>query len=252
MELLAVVEKQVKNLIKHTLNDCFGTIGNYNNEIGLPFSVMNLSQNHKTAVFELAAGKPKDIDSLAKIVRPHFGIITSIGHAHLKQMKSIEGVLKTKSEIIPNIREGGFLLIPHIEYVDYWKSIRNDITVFTVGDHPDSDYKISMIEPSEKLINFSVYVKEYGQTFDFVTNLLGMHNIQNITAAFICSQLIDNDYLAFQKRLEAFKNNENRLSYLDGLMDQQLLMIPIMQILNQLSQASKFYVTFQKKNHDIW
>ena len=95
---------------------------------------------------------------------------------------------------------------------DYWKSIRNDITVFTFGDHPDSDYKISMIEPSEKLINFSVYVKEYGQTFDFVTNLLGMHNIQNITAAFICSQLIDNDYLAFQKRLEAFKNNENRLS----------------------------------------
>ena len=74
-----------------------------------------------------------------------------------------------------------------------------------------------------------------------------MHNIQNITAAFICSQLIDNDYLAFQKRLEAFKNNENRLSYLDGLMDQQLLMIPIMQILNQLSQASKFYVTFQKE-----
>ena len=202
----------VKNLIKHTLDDCFGTIGNYNNEIGLPFSVMNLSQNHKTAVFELAAGKPKDIDSLAKIVRPHFGIITSIGHAHLKQMKSIEGVLKTKSEIIPNIREGGFLLIPHIEYVDYWKSVRNDITVFTFGDHPDSDYKISMIEPSEKLINFSVYVKEYGQTFDFVTNLLGMHNIQNITAAFICSQLIDNDYLAFQKRLEAFKNNENRLS----------------------------------------
>ena len=103
-------------------------------------------------------------------------------------------------------------MIPHIEYVDYWKSIRNDITVFTFGDHPDSDYKISMIEPSEKLINFSVYVKEYGQTFDFVTNLLGMHNIQNITAAFICSQLIDNDYLAFQKRLEAFKNNENRLS----------------------------------------
>jgi UDP-N-acetylmuramoyl-tripeptide--D-alanyl-D-alanine ligase len=85
----------------------FATFGNLNNQIGVPLSLLSLNENHEMAVIEMGASKPGDIQELVEIAEPNFGLITSIGKAHLEGMGGIEGVVKTKGELYDYIRENG-------------------------------------------------------------------------------------------------------------------------------------------------
>ena len=123
------------NIISSILNKTSKTIGNYNNEIGMPLSIMNASPQSKYLILEIGASKTGDIDYLSKIIRPYVGVITNIGNSHLENLKNINGVLKVKSELINNIRKGGFLIVPNEnkKHLSFWKSIRKDINVYSFG-----------------------------------------------------------------------------------------------------------------------
>ncbi|WP_341904679.1 UDP-N-acetylmuramoyl-tripeptide--D-alanyl-D-alanine ligase [Fluviicola taffensis] len=75
------------------------TQGNFNNHIGVPLTLLQLTQAHEIAVIEMGANKPGDIKELVEIALPTHGIITNIGRAHLEGFKSLEGVIKTKTEL---------------------------------------------------------------------------------------------------------------------------------------------------------
>lgn len=83
------------------------TTGNLNNHFGLPLSILQLKEDHRYGVFEMGASKKGDIIELAQIARPTVGILTNIGPAHLEFFGSMEGVFKTKSELIDGMQEGG-------------------------------------------------------------------------------------------------------------------------------------------------
>jgi len=76
------------------------TSGNLNNQFGTPLSVLELDSSHRYGVFEMGASHPGDIDELTRIVQPTVGILTNIAPAHLEYFGSIEGVFKTKAELI--------------------------------------------------------------------------------------------------------------------------------------------------------
>ena len=122
-------------ILKKTLLSASGTIKNFNNEIGMPLSIMKANRNSNHIVLEMGASKMGDIEYLSSIAKPNIGIITNIGNSHLENLENIEGVLKVKSELVQNIRENGYLIVPgdNKKYVDYWKSIRKDIEIITVG-----------------------------------------------------------------------------------------------------------------------
>ena len=117
------------NIIANSLNNTSKTIGNYNNEIGMPLSIINASTKSKNIVVEIGAAKAGDIDYLSKILNPFIGVITNIGNSHLETLKNINGVLKVKSEIVNNIKKGGYLIVPNEnkKHLSYWKLIRDDI-----------------------------------------------------------------------------------------------------------------------------
>ncbi|TSJ40143.1 UDP-N-acetylmuramoyl-tripeptide--D-alanyl-D-alanine ligase [Fluviicola chungangensis] len=75
------------------------TQGNFNNHIGVPLTLLQLTKVHDIAVIEMGANKPGDIKELVEIALPTHGIITNIGRAHLEGFKSLEGVIKTKTEL---------------------------------------------------------------------------------------------------------------------------------------------------------
>lgn len=75
------------------------TLGNLNNHIGVPLTLLQLTEVHEIAVIEMGANKPGDIKELVEIALPTHGIITNIGRAHLEGFKSLEGVIKTKTEL---------------------------------------------------------------------------------------------------------------------------------------------------------
>ena len=95
------------NIIAKTLRNNSKTLKNYNNEIGVPLSIMNASSKSKYLVLEIGASKFKDIDYLSRIIKPYIGVITNIGNSHLEILKNIDGVFKVKSELIKNIQKKG-------------------------------------------------------------------------------------------------------------------------------------------------
>ena len=81
----------------------------FNNHLGVPISLSNLSYDDKFGVFEVGMSKAGEIKNLTKLIKPHIGVITNIGEAHLENFKNINGIAKAKSEIIENIQTGGTL-----------------------------------------------------------------------------------------------------------------------------------------------
>lgn len=88
-----------------------GTKGNFNNEIGLPLTLLGLSDNNDWAVVELGMNRLGEIKLLARISSPNIGIITNISAAHIEGLGSIEGVVKAKTELVEEINSSGLIIL---------------------------------------------------------------------------------------------------------------------------------------------
>ena len=95
-ELIATVLKKKYNVLY--------TQGNFNNHIGVPKTLLQLTKEHDIAVIEMGANHPGEIKTLVEIVLPDFGIITNVGKAHLLGFGSFEGVIRTKGELYDFLR----------------------------------------------------------------------------------------------------------------------------------------------------
>ncbi len=87
--------------------DTLKTLGNFNNELGLPLTIFRLRENHEIAVLEMGISDFGEMTRLSKIARPDHCIITNIGQCHLEQLGDRDGVLRAKTEIFSYLRPGG-------------------------------------------------------------------------------------------------------------------------------------------------
>lgn len=95
-----------KELVRTVLAQKFNvmaTEGNFNNDVGVPKTLLRLSPEHEIAVVEMGASHPGDIKTLADTAEPTCGLITNVGKAHLQGFGSLEGVVKTKGELYDNL-----------------------------------------------------------------------------------------------------------------------------------------------------
>jgi len=83
----------------------------FNNKFGVPLSLFNLKKNDAFGIFEIGMDKKGEIDYLSKIIKPDVGVITNISYAHIKNFENINQIAKAKSEIIKNIKVGGYLIL---------------------------------------------------------------------------------------------------------------------------------------------
>ncbi len=86
------------------------TEGNYNNLVGLPYTVANMASDIQVAVLEMGTNAPGEIARLGAIARPHIGVLTNVGRAHLGPLGGMEGVRQAKGELLGGIRPGGLLV----------------------------------------------------------------------------------------------------------------------------------------------
>jgi UDP-N-acetylmuramoyl-tripeptide--D-alanyl-D-alanine ligase len=103
--------KEMLKCICRRVGATCATPGNWNNQIGVPLSVLELLPEHRYGVFELADSHPGDIDEVAKVAQPTVGIITNLGADHLEFYGSMEANFKTKSELVENLGEDGKAVI---------------------------------------------------------------------------------------------------------------------------------------------
>ena len=102
-EVIASVLAQKYNVLK--------TLGNFNNELGLPLTVFRLRDEHQIAVLEMGISHFGEMHRLAKVARPDICVITNIGQCHLEFLKDRDGILKAKTEIFDFLKEDGEIVL---------------------------------------------------------------------------------------------------------------------------------------------
>ncbi|WP_343747631.1 UDP-N-acetylmuramoyl-tripeptide--D-alanyl-D-alanine ligase [Fluviicola sp.] len=209
-----------KELIAATLSTQLNvhfTQGNLNNHIGVPLTLLQLNPTHEIAVIEMGANKPGDIRELVEIALPTHGIITNIGRAHLEGFKSLEGVIKTKTELFDFLAQNNGHLFANKQD----ETIVNKLPQTTHNHFYNDDSELS-----GELISLTPFVNmtwsEPGYKSPAIaTNLVGEYNFINFLAAIRigrffgispenCNQAIS-DYQPTNNRSQVTKTDKNTL-----------------------------------------
>lgn len=175
----------VKTLLHSILSQqasCLATAGNYNNELGLPLTLLTLRQEHEFAVLEMGAGKAGDIAYLAELAEPSIALVNNAMAAHLERLGSIRGVAEEKAAIYRALRSSGLAVInaddPHREVFEQAaKHVRH--SYFSLTD-ASADFYASNIDLGEHC-RFTLH-SPMGEVA-ITLPLLGEHNVRNALAA---------------------------------------------------------------------
>lgn len=171
-----------KELIATVLSKKFNvnyTHGNLNNHIGVPITLLSITSENNFAVVEMGANHQKEIELLASIAQPDFGLITNIGKAHLEGFGGIEGVKKGKGELYQNLIANHKLIFIQKNSDDLCDLLSNYSHFISYGSMSDFDVCGQATSGSEYL-NVAI---EKPFDISIQTNLTGNYNLQNVLAA---------------------------------------------------------------------
>lgn len=173
-ELIAAVLAQRWNVLY--------TLGNLNNQIGVPLTLLRLTPEHEIAIIEMGASHRGDINELAEIAEPDFGIITNVGKAHLEGFGSFDGVVKTKGEMYDFIRrrENGLIFIHRDN--PYLMDMAKGLDQIPYGTANDV-YINGRITGNSPFLNICWKAGEKGESDEVKTQLIGEYNFANVLAA---------------------------------------------------------------------
>lgn len=173
-----------KDLLGHILSirgECVVPSGSFNNEIGVPLTILHCTDLTQFCVVEMGARHMGDIAQLCQIAQPHIGIVLVVGSAHLGEFGSREAIAKTKSELIDSLPEHGVailgnydLLTPHMGEGSARKRV-------SFGETSDCDVRAADLEFREGLAHFDL-VSASGRA-PVALRLLGAHQVPNALAA---------------------------------------------------------------------
>ena len=157
----------------------------YNNKYGVPLSLLNLRQDRKFGIFEVGMDKKGEINTLTKILRPNFGIITNISYAHSKNFKNIKGIAEAKSEIIENVKfGGGIVLNKDDQFFDFLqtKASKKNLKIYSFSLKRNSSYT-HLVKTLKIKNKFKIYVKVGSKVSYYYSKSNSKSHIQNLLAA---------------------------------------------------------------------
>ena len=193
-----------KELLRHILSskfDIHATEGNYNTSIGLPLTLLQLNAFHGASILEMGANRAGDIEILAKIANPNFGLITNIAPAHLEGFGSIEAVAKTKAAIFENLGNG----IAFVNAADRRvKEIALKGESISFGLNPDCDYPADLHYEEDGTITLTINTEE------IPTLSSNLSFAKNIIACCAIARELDVEWEAIKDRVSTFSPPKGR------------------------------------------
>jgi UDP-N-acetylmuramoyl-tripeptide--D-alanyl-D-alanine ligase len=184
--------------------------GNLNNQIGLPLSLLRLSDDDEVAVLEMGASMPGDIKELCRVALPDYGVLTNIGYAHLEGFKDIYAVRQTKLEMLDYVRtvivnaDDSFLL-------EGTQGFKGEIIKYGI-DSPSDIYARDIVF-EERESGFTLFVN--GRSVPVRLKVAGRFNIYNALAAASVGVVFGMDIEAVKEGLESFEGVPMRLEIKD-------------------------------------
>ena len=171
------------------------TMGNLNNHIGVPLTLLSIKPETEIAIVEMGANHPGEIDFLCRIADPDFGLITNIGKAHLEGFGSFEGVIKTKTELYRHIKAHGKAVFVNQGNPLLWEQSEGQ-TRISYGRHCAADTPVAPAACDP-------YLSVGWEKHLIQTHLVGSYNFENVAAAIGVGQYfkVDDD-----KIVEALEN----------------------------------------------
>ena len=183
------------------------TIGNLNNHIGVPLTLLTFNGTTDIGIVEMGANHQKEIEFLCTIAEPDFGYITNFGKAHLEGFGGVEGVIKGKSELYSYlIKNNKILFINQDDTLQNNKSINQNRYTFSLNE--DSNIKI-------KSVNANPMVTIEFNNLNIKSHLIGIYNANNINAAIAIGSYFNISDLEIKEAIENFIPNNNRSQLLE-------------------------------------
>lgn len=175
-----------KELISTVLGEKYNvlyTLGNFNNHIGVPKTLLRLTKENDIAVVEMGANHPGEIKTLVNIVEPDYGIITNVGKAHLEGFGSFEGVIKTKGELYDFLRTKAESVVFIDNENEHLAKISYDLNLIKYGTaNSDSLCANGKVVSCAPFLNFE-WRHGADKWHEVQTHLIGSYNIYNMLAA---------------------------------------------------------------------
>lgn len=170
-----------KDMLYFAFHEHFNTHrndGNFNNEIGMPLTALNVDEQCQAAIFEMGMSSLGEIDYLAEIVRPNIAIITNIGTCHIELLKSRENIFKAKMEIANYMTKDDYLIVNGDD--NFLSKLQNDDFEFNViktGFEAGCNLRASNYKALGETSKFNV--EGLGIKQDFIIPTIGKHNVSN-------------------------------------------------------------------------
>jgi UDP-N-acetylmuramoyl-tripeptide--D-alanyl-D-alanine ligase len=195
-----------KELIQLVLSKKYktkATVGNLNNHIGVPLTLLSFNSDTEIGIVEMGANHKKEIEFLCEIAEPDFGYITNFGKAHLEGFGGVQGVIEGKSEMYQFLSQNNKLVFVNLEdkiQADRSKNLKN----YSFGVNKEyADVNIKSIQADP-------FVKIAYATYVISSHLIGLYNADNINAALAIGKYFGVDDLDIKSALENYIPENNR------------------------------------------
>ena len=159
------------------------TSANFNNEIGVPLTLLGINDEHKAAVVEIGMRGLGQIEALAKFVKPTIAIITNVNETHIELLGSMENIAKAKGELAEAIKPGGTVILnaDNSYTEDIKKVVAPGVNILTFAVENPADIKAENISAHQTSTDFDLLYR--GKKYHMDLPVIGRHNVLNALSA---------------------------------------------------------------------
>ncbi|WP_316355394.1 UDP-N-acetylmuramoyl-tripeptide--D-alanyl-D-alanine ligase [Devosia sp.] len=183
--------KEAIRVVFEAAGDTHASIKSFNNHWGVPLMLARFPQAAQFGVFEMGMSGPDEIRPLARLVRPHIAVITTIAPAHLEAFGSLDGIARAKAEIFAGLEAGGTAVLnadhPQLGALLDEANAAGVTNIVTYGEARGADWQIVDIQTAAD--RCFATIEHDGERHALVLNVPGRHMIANATAALAVAHL---------------------------------------------------------------
>ena len=173
--------KDLLNYILSSVGDTVAPVGSFNNELGVPLTILECNEQTNYCIVEMGPRHIGDISAICEIAKPNIGAVLKVGNAHIGEFGSREAIAEAKSELITSLVSGGTAILGTYDPFTPAMKVADGVAVLTFGERSDCNVRAADVEIREGRPHFDLVTKSGRAAVGL--RLVGLHQIPNALAA---------------------------------------------------------------------